>query len=185
MSQNSETGSRTEPRKEIEVLDRALKELSEQEAATLSSQIQGVRAGADTSVYLTILADISARRKDLEDRRGQLSRALAETKREPREGRAVRVSADRLIRGVHDALTADVITGAEKRDLIWRVVDRVICHEDGPEVEFVPGLFAGYTLHYNKLYCKISGESWSGLLNKLAVVKIKAPVLSVRRIGAS
>jgi hypothetical protein len=40
------------------------------------------------------------------------------------------------------ALTDENVTGPEKRDLLLPIVDKVICHKDGVEVIFAPGLFS-------------------------------------------
>ena len=57
-------------RRELRDLDAALTELNAQETASIQAQIAGIRAGASPDAYAAVFADLAARRKDLEDRRG-------------------------------------------------------------------------------------------------------------------
>ena len=69
-------GNREEARQEMAALDKALRDLAGDEAAAVQAQIAGIRAGASPDAYAAVFADLAARRKDMEDRRGILRRSL-------------------------------------------------------------------------------------------------------------
>ena len=130
-------------RRELAGLDAALKELAGEEAAAVQAQIAGLMAGASAGAYSAVFAGISARRKDMQDRRAVLVQTLDRGHgAKPRE-RGEQEADMRLtvLVDVHEALTSAELEGVEKRNLIGQVVDRVICHKEGAEVVFAPGVF--------------------------------------------
>ena len=69
-------GSREDARREMANLDKALAELAAEDTLTVQAQIAGLRMGASPNVYAAVFADLSARRKDMEERRGTLRRQM-------------------------------------------------------------------------------------------------------------
>lgn len=127
-------------REEMRSLDRALEQLRSNEAAAVQGQIAGIRAGASPDAYSAVFADIAVQRKDLENRRGELSRQIARAQGEQSEPSTASVAEISLVDTL-DVLNSEVIAGAEKHDLVMHVVERVICRKGGAEIVFVPGLF--------------------------------------------
>lgn len=135
-----------EARRELAALDRDLTRLRNEEAAAVQAQIAGIRAGASPDAYAAAFADIAARRKDMEDRRGRLSRALAAQRPQagtdgPRRGIG-EPGEDLSLKALADAalvLSAPDMPGETKRDIVGMVVERVVCRRDGAEVHFLPG----------------------------------------------
>lgn len=131
-----------EARRELAALNKALDQLKKEEAAAVQGQIAGIRAGASPDAYREIFADIAARRKDLEDRRGRLSVALAEPKRENVDKQQrVKNAVQQALSDAYRVLSDPEVPGVTKRDILMTLVEKVICHKDGVEVVFVPGLF--------------------------------------------
>jgi len=124
-------------RKELDALDRGLKHLEAEEAAAVQAQISGIMAGASAGAYAEVFATIAARRKDMEDRRGVLVRASKPQKA------AGMSDADlaTVLSDVHRALASPFVTDTEKRDLVGRVIEKVICQKGGADVIFHCGLF--------------------------------------------
>jgi|GEM_PF-388843 len=123
-------------RAELLALDTALSALTDQEAAAVQAQIAGIIAGASPNAYAAAFADIAARRKDLEGRRGALARQLGTTHTEGRKtGRKVETPtrAELETAALEDAalvLSAPDVPGSVKRDIISRIVSRVECGEE-------------------------------------------------------
>ncbi len=132
-------------RAELAALDTALSALTAQEAAAVQAQIAGIIAGASPAAYAAAFADIAARRKDLEDRRGTLSHQLRNPVASPAKSTQPRAALE--AQALEDAalvLSAPDIPGTVKRDIISRVLTRVECGktETGEETRvFVPKEF--------------------------------------------
>ncbi len=126
-------------REELKALDKALEKLRTEEATTIQAQIAGMRAGASPDAYATVFADIALRRKDMENRRGELSRAISSPAAPVPS--ASEVYTEKALADTLKVLTADEITGSEKHDAAMQIVNRVVCRKDGAEVVFMPGLF--------------------------------------------
>ncbi len=132
-------------RAELSALDAALSALTAQEAAAVQAQIAGIIAGASPSAYAAAFADIAAQRKDLEDRRGTLSRQIRTPAASPTKSSQPRAALE--AQALEDAalvLSAPDIPGAVKRDIISRVITRIECGktETGEETRvFVPKEF--------------------------------------------
>jgi DNA invertase Pin-like site-specific DNA recombinase len=134
-------------RKELRSLDAALDRLKQEEAAAIQAQIAGIRAGASPDAYREIFADIASRRKDLEDRRGVLSVALSGSRAERQANKQSRTktAVQTALVDAARVLTDPDVPGVTKRDILMSLVDKVVCHKDGVEVHFLPGLFDGET----------------------------------------
>ena len=138
-----------DPRRELAALDRALTEWQTRQAATVKAQIAGIMAGADPAAYAALFGELAAERKDLEDRRGVVSRLL----RDGKEAGKAKLSAGGgdlkegdVLQDVGFVLAAPDVTGAVKRDILGTVIERVICRrgEDnkaGAEIVFRAGVF--------------------------------------------
>lgn len=134
-----------ETRQEIRAIEQVLDEIANDEAAAVQAQIAGIRAGASPDTYAAVFADLSGRRKDLENRRGDLARSL---KRSKPARHLVNVEACQLaLEETYAAITSEHVTGFEKRDLLARIVEKVICRPDGATVVYSPGLFGEDTVH--------------------------------------
>lgn len=130
-------------RRELAAIDRALKEIGQEETAAVTAQIAGIRAGASPDVYAEVFAGIAARRKDLEDRRGVVSKSV---NAKPKGGRGnAAVDVKRILADVRLALTSPHVPGAQKRDILGTVIEKVVPfregREVGAEVHYLPGLF--------------------------------------------
>lgn len=90
------------------------------------------------------MADIAIRRKDIENRRGELSRQLTSRQSgcadDPRK-----VVTETILEDTLKVLTSEAMSGSEKHEAILHIVDRVVCQKDGAEVVFAPGLFESET----------------------------------------
>lgn len=109
----------------------------------VQAQIAGLAAGASPQAYAEVFAELAARRALLQDRHGVLAQSLARAMGASQPGRGKK-KADlkpAILADVYEALTSEYLEGVEKRNLIGRVVDRVICHKDGAEVVFSSGVF--------------------------------------------
>jgi hypothetical protein len=126
------------PGKELTEVKEQLEALETEEKGIVLAQIEGVRAGASTHIYLQMLSKIALRRKELMDRlrlartdHGEIKPSLSASK----------VDLKQVLSDIKLALTSEHVTGAEKRDLLGSIVDRVVCRKDGADVHFLPGLF--------------------------------------------
>jgi len=132
-------------RRDLADLEAALRRIAGEEVAAVRAQIAGLQAGASPEAYASVFAALAARRKEAQERRDVLAQSLSRVpglkgravKREPDEA-AIRAS---LLADVREALTSPDVEGVEKRNLLGRVVDKVICRKGGAEVVFAPGLF--------------------------------------------
>ncbi len=131
-------------RAEIALLDAALTRLGAEEEATVQAQIAGMMAGASPNAYAAAFAaafaDIAARRKDMEDRRGVLSVRLSSRPATSRAEAQTPLTA-RVLADAWRVLTDESVPGATKRQILGTVVQKVICGKEGAKVVFVPGLF--------------------------------------------
>ena len=130
-----------EMRRELAALDAAIKCLADEEAATVQAQIAGLMAGASAGAYAEAFAAIAARWKDMQDRRGVLSQSITRVSGAKPQGQRAEDLKPTILADVLEALTSQELEGVEKRNLVGRVVDKVICHKDGAEVVFAPGVF--------------------------------------------
>jgi site-specific DNA recombinase len=138
------SGDGDELRVELRKLDDAITHLKGEESAAVQAQIAGIRAGASPDAYRDIFADIAARRKDLEDRRGVLSSALSTSGHGDWESGRRQRAKQIVQQALNDAcrvLSDPAVPGITKRDILMSLVDKVVCKKDGVEVHFVPGLF--------------------------------------------
>ena len=126
--------------KELQALDRALEKLGQKQAAAVKAQIAGIMQGASPDAYAEVFTDIAAQRRDTEDKRGALNRA-AKTRKSVGAARQEDASRETFLRDLHKALTSPEATEAEKRALVGRVIEKVICGKDGADVIFMPGVF--------------------------------------------
>lgn len=137
-------------RRELADMDRALQQLKDEEAAAIQGQIAGIRAGASPDAYAAVFADIAARRKDIEDRRGRLAHGIRPQQAQgaaggPRRG-TVGPGEDLALKALADAamvLSAPDVPGETKRDIIGMVIARVVCQKGGADVYFLPGFGLG------------------------------------------
>jgi len=127
-------------RKELQAVDRALKELEAEQAASVKAQIAGIMAGASPEAYAEVFAAIAGKRKDLEDRQGALNRA-SKAKQPTQAVQQEQAGREAILRDVHTALVSPHISAAEKRALVGRVIEKVTCQKEGADVTFVSGLF--------------------------------------------
>jgi len=130
-------------RREMAALDKALAELAKEDVLAVQAQMAGLRMGASPDAYAALFADLAARRKDMEDRRGILARALG-TQRVVKDcpQTAAGVQPDLALTALADAalvLTAPDVPGETKRDIVGMVISRVVCRCDGADVYFLPG----------------------------------------------
>ena len=133
----------SETKRELAALTKALAELKVEETAAVQGQIAGIRAGASPDAYRDIFAEIAARRKDLEDRHGRLSVAQGSITRDQTNNAKQRAQSavQQALKDAYTALADPEVPGMSKRDILLTIVDKVICHKDGAEVVFHPGLF--------------------------------------------
>jgi len=137
-----------EAREELASTDKALYNLKGEETATVQAQIAGLRAGASVDAYNAVFADIASKRKDLENRRGVLSKMVsrAGTTGTPQPSPAeIHLQ---TLKNVGLALSSPDITGVEKRDLLNLIVDKVIPSKEGVTVQFGEGVWQDVTLQH-------------------------------------
>ncbi len=127
-----------DPRREIAEIDKALTQLSGEEVAFVQAQVAGIRAGASPDAYAAVFADIAARRKDLEDRRGTLTACLRPSKsvRTAPAGDVQKL----MLTKAREVLTSPDVAGVQKRKILGTVVEKVTCQKDGATVHFLPGM---------------------------------------------
>ena len=130
----------TDHRKELQAIDRALEQLGQEQAAAVKAQIAGIMQGVSPDAYAEVFASIAAWRKDMEDRRGALSR-VAKMQKSAGATRQEEAGREVFLRDVHKSLSSPFVTEAEKRALVGRVVEKVVCQKGGADVVFLPGLF--------------------------------------------
>ncbi len=140
MPLNKRTGEDAETRK-------ALDDLKVEEQATAQAQVAAIRAGASPDAFAPLFADIAARRKALlaQQQPAAMSGAADETGKPGRAGRkSTNVDLKMACLAMEEAwrvLTSEGVEGHVKRDLLLTLVEKVICHKDGAEVVFLPGVF--------------------------------------------
>lgn len=128
----------TDLQREKDALDRALSSLDDEESAAVQAQIEGIRSGLRPDTYNGVFADLAARRKDLENRRGEIARALNDKRWRADPAPAPTAPHQQALADLALVLRSESIEPAEKRDLIGTVIERVICRPDGAEVHFLP-----------------------------------------------
>jgi len=135
--------SAADPRRELAQIDKALMQIADEEAASVQAQIAGIRAGASPDVYAAVFADIAARRKDMEDRRGVLTTLLRPAKSDMKCVRGAAQSEDvwaMMLTKARQVLLSPEVPGVEKRKIVGTIVERVICDKSGATVYFLPGI---------------------------------------------
>ncbi len=120
-------------------LERALEQLRTEEAAAIRAQIAGIRSGASPEAYAAVFADIAARRKDVENRLGEIARVGTRRSQPADTGR--KDTLQKALTDTRAVLLFDTVPGREKHDTVMQVVQKVVCRKEGAEVVFVPGLF--------------------------------------------
>ena len=120
----------------------SIEALKAEQGAVVRAQIAGIQAGASPDAYADAFAGIVARRSELEARRRRLlSEALPrKPKREPSPAQA-QGAVSRAMAAAWRVLTSDEVPGVEKRDLLATIVEKVVCHKEGADVVFLPGVF--------------------------------------------
>ena len=137
-----------EAHKELASIDKALNVLKSDEAATVQAQIMGLKAGASIDAYNAVFAEIADKRKDLQDRRRVLSKLVnrnVEANAPQADPAAIHLQ---TLKNVALALSSPDITGAEKRDLLSLIVDKVIPSKEGVTVQFGEGVWQDVTLQH-------------------------------------
>lgn len=132
-------------RRELAAADTALGELAEEDLLTVQAQMAGMKMGASPAAYAAVFADLAARRKDLEDRRGALRRmfdARRPAGTDPGGGAELKAKA---LADVGRVLRSDKVPAMVKRRAVMTVVEKVYCRRDGAVVTFLPGPFGGET----------------------------------------
>lgn len=113
-------------------LEQQLAELQKQEKATVKAQITGVMAGADSSIYESMLHDLSIKRDQII---AALKRAgyPAAKGQSSAQGEDEAVIANRAIAAVDEVLNApdNLLTPAEKQGLLVRIIEAI--YPDGKE----------------------------------------------------
>ncbi len=133
--------------RERAAIDAALGHLKQEESATVQAQIAGIQAGASPDAYAAAFADLAARRKDLEDRRGAIASRLDATGRTqkmagpPRAQPNTHELGKQALSDMARVLSSDTLPGREKRDLLGGVISHVICQPEGADVYYLPGVF--------------------------------------------
>ncbi|MGI4791187.1 MAG: recombinase family protein [Janthinobacterium lividum] len=127
-------------RKELQAVERSLKDIETKQGAAVKAQIAGIMAGASPDAYAAVFAEIAVERKSLEDKQSALSRASRS--RQPSQAvQQEQTGRETILRDVHMVMTSSHATDAEKRALVGRVIEKVTCQKDGADVMFVSGLF--------------------------------------------
>ena len=132
-----------EVRRRLRELDAALLHLKGEEQSAVQAQLAGVRAGVSPEAYAAVFADIAARRKELNGKRGALpGPPSAGSARRPKAGKAGEgeVMAG-MLKAALAVLSDPAVPGSEKRSALAPIVERVICQKGGADVVFAPGLF--------------------------------------------
>lgn len=159
----------TSLRKELKRLDKELDELKKEEIVAVRAQMAGMRAGASSDVYAELFGDIAARRKDMEDRRGMVNRALAENVSERKQSgpQSVSKAVQQALEDAWRVLSSPDVPGFTKRDILLTLVDKVVLHKDGVEVIFLPGLFdeardkdQRSNCYTTCIVCKVRRQDW-------------------------
>ncbi len=129
--------------RELAELDALLRRVSEEEAAAVQAQIAGLMAGAPAEAYAKVFATLAARRREAQERRTVLAQALSRVSgaKSSKGQQSLDEIKSTILTDVYEALTAPEIDGVEKRNLIGRVIDRVVCGKKGAEIWFAPGAF--------------------------------------------
>jgi len=143
-SQSEQMPSEQDVRHELAALDKALTDLAQEDLLAARGHMDGLRLNASPTAYATIFADLAARRKDLENRRGQLARRLADKRPVAAGNESPQAGAgrDMALQALTEAalvLSAPDVPGETKRAIVGMVVERVVCQRDGAEVYFQPG----------------------------------------------
>lgn len=155
---------------ELSRIEKGLKQLEAKQTATVQAQIAGIMAGAPGNAYNSVFAAIAEERADLEERRTALGKAG-----KARQGGAAQtepVDMAKIMRETRRVLESEFLTGAEKREAIGAVIEKVtpIKQADGhsgAEVTFLPGLFVSTSLQPPRDVCQpqqASSFPWFHLL---------------------
>ncbi len=134
-------------RRERAAIDAALGHLKQEESATVQAQIAGIQAGASPDAYAAVFADLAARRKDLEDRRGAIASRLDAAGRTQKMAGPTTAQPNtqefskQALSDMARVLSSDTLPGREKRDLIGSIISHVVCRPEGADVYYLPGVF--------------------------------------------
>lgn len=119
---------------EFNRLCRDLQQLSQREETLVESQMRGIMAGADTTIYETKLRELCERRSVLQERlAGIESTREASLRTVPAEKAAVMQS---LLTAVDTALLAPEITVAEKHALLAKVIEAIYPDDGDVRIQF-------------------------------------------------
>ena len=133
-----------DPRRELTALDKALAEITADDMIAVQAQMAGMKAGASPDAYGAVFADLAARRKDLEDRRGRVAASMSRAPgtgagRKRKSAAEIQSAALEAARAV---LTSESVTPAQRRAVVGMLVDQVIPEmRQAVEVRFLPGTF--------------------------------------------
>ena len=173
---------------ELAAVDQALAKIGKEEGATVQAQIAGIMAGADPGAYAAAFADLAARRKDMEDRRGALSRLVRAEKpgrtsggkstgareRGEEETGAEGVALDRqALADTVRVLTSPDVPGAVKRDAIGHLIESVTPRREAGGMEttvrFLPGVLGAVALGTETLQTiRLGSDSTRALFSSMS-----------------
>ena len=107
-----------------------------------------------------MFAGLAARRKGLEDRRRTVARSLG-TQSQKKGGLTISARRDdaglaqQALRDMARVLSSDAVPGREKRDLVGRIIARVVCRPDGADVYYLPGAFPAASPFANSMLTEL------------------------------
>jgi DNA invertase Pin-like site-specific DNA recombinase len=112
----------------LPMLQRALVELSEREAAVVEAQVAGIQAGADPAIYAGMFKEIREKRRHLQTRMAAYQTEAEARSVSPKDvkGKIAQALAD-----VEKILRSETRTSEEKNLLLRRVVKRIDPSDDG------------------------------------------------------
>lgn len=157
-------------RQEKAALDKALSALAADDLLAVQAQMAGMKSGASPDAYAAVFAELAGRRKDLEDRRGQVSRLLttpyssAEAQKPQGAAKQDVFGPEWTSKALEEAalvLSAPDVPGETKRRIIGLVVEKVVCQKDGADVYFLPGFaIEGNQTHLNQTWQSEQVVEW-------------------------
>ena len=111
---------------ERKALQKSLNELKAREAATIEAQISGIAAGASASAYAKIFKQIAKEREQIEARIA----LMTQQEKQRVEPRKTAKLLAQIYSDVEEALAAAEVLPSERRQLLGRVVSRIIRKKD-------------------------------------------------------
>jgi len=115
---------------EIKRIQKELRQVEKKEQAAIEAQIAGIMAGANASAYVTVLTGIARQGEALKARLGEMKRAAGSGVSEGDDAR--RLSS--ILADLEEALNAEEITPAERRNLLTQVIASVTPREVNGEM---------------------------------------------------